>query len=90
MNVLGYIGSSGNIGVIQVRKGNKDDLISFIVERIEIVINENIIKDNNSYLELDVKYAFQDIMTATKKYLGKDLMGDIDDKDRIGNCTKTN
>ena len=88
--VSGDIGSIGNIGIVQVEKGNKDDLISFIMKRLEIVVNESIIKDNNDYLEQDVKYALQDIMVATRKYLVKDLSEDIDDKDRIGNSTKTN
>ena len=88
--VSGDIGSIGNIGVIQVEKGNKDDLISFIMKRLETVINENIIKDNNDYLEQDMKHALQDIMVATRKYLGKDLSEDIDEKDRIVNNTKTN
>lgn len=88
--VIGDIGSIGNIGVIQVEKGNKDDLISFIMKRLEIVVNKNIIKNNNDYLEQNMKYALQDIMVATRKYLGKDLSEDIDDKDRIGDSTKTN
>lgn len=88
--ISGDMGSIGNIGVVQVEKGNKDDLISFIIKRLETVVNENIIKNNSDYLEQDMKHALQDIMVATRKYLGKGLSEDIDDKDRIGNSTKTN
>lgn len=84
--VNGDIGSIGNIGIIQVGKGNKDELISFIMKRIENVVNENTIKNNNDYLELNMKYALQDIMMATRKYLGED----VDDKNRISNSTETN
>ena len=87
---IGDRGSSGNIGVIPVRNGNKNDIISFIMKRIENVVNDDIIKDSNTYLELNMKYAFQDIMQAIRKYLGKDREEEIDDKNRISNSTKTN
>lgn len=68
----------------------KDDIISFIIKRLENVINDDIIKDSNTYLELNMKYAFQDIMQAIIKYLGKDGEEETDDKDRISNSSKTN
>lgn len=88
--MFGDRGNSGNIGIIPVRIGNKDDIISFIMKRLEAVINDNIIKDSNTYLELNMKYAFQDIMQAIRKYLGKDGEEEIDDKNRISNSTETN
>lgn len=88
--ISGDRGSNGNVGVIHVEKGNKDDLISFIMKRLETVINESIIKDNNDYLELDMKYALQDIMTATRKYLGKGSGGGVNDKDRVSNSKEIN
>ena len=87
---IGDKGNIGNIGVIPVRSGNKDDIISFTIKRIESVINDDIIKDNNTYLELNMKFAFQDIMRAIRKYLGKEGEEEIDDKDRIGDSTETN
>lgn len=68
--VKGPRGAMGHVGVIPVEKGNRRSLINFIIERTEDLILESIPSGNDEYLLANIRYCFEDIHRAARKYLG--------------------
>lgn len=68
--VKGPRGAMGHVGVIPVEKGNRRSLINFIIERTEDLILESIPSGNDEYLLANIRYCFEDINRAARKYLG--------------------
>jgi hypothetical protein len=65
---LGDRGAMGNVGVIQVKQGDKCSLIAFIGERVAAFVNEESSLHGKEYLEYNLIYTLQDIKRAIMLY----------------------
>ena len=66
-------GPMGHVGIISVEKGNKIDFIKFAKSRFNDFLVEDILKGGEEaemYLLADIRYCFEDIHRAARKYLG--------------------
>ena len=64
---LGDRGAMGNVGVIQVKQGDKCSLIAFIGKRVAAFVNEES-SLGKEYLEYNLIYTLQDIKRAIMLY----------------------
>ena len=65
---LGDRGALGNVGVIQVKQGDKCSLIAFIGKRVAAFVNEESSLHGEEYLEYNLIYTLQDIKRAIMLY----------------------
>ena len=69
----GSRGPLGHVGVIPVEKGSKIDFIKFAKSRLNDLLIEDLLKGGKEaemYLLANIRYCFEDIHRAARKYLG--------------------